>query len=313
MLIRKILVPLDGTDFAEAALGTARIIAERNRASLELVGVHAPEGVLLPHGGAPPVDPALDSETRRGLRTYLDRIGSSERGRGTTPVSTALLEGGVAEELAAEAERREVELVVMATHARGGLGRLWLGSTADQLIRRVHVPVLLVERPDGELESVDPAGFRRVVMALAGNDADERVLDAVFGVTDTRAATYTLLHVAVFTGLPPANLGVPRPPDELAGLPPGIEQVEMEQAQRYLERIAGPLHERGVAVDAQVDTGTSVADAIVQHAARASADLIALATRAPGALERAALGSVADKVMRRANTAVLVCPPRVGS
>jgi nucleotide-binding universal stress UspA family protein len=311
MLIRKILVPLDGTDFAEAALGTARIIAERNRASLELVGVHAPEGVLLPHGGAPPMDPALDTEARRELRTYLERIGTSERGRSTTPVSTALLEGEVAAELAAESERREVDLVVMATHARGGLGRLWLGSTADQLIRRVHVPVLLVERPDGSgvAEPVDPAGFRRVVVALAGNDADERVLDAVFAVTESSAATYALLHVAVFTGLPPANLGLPRPPDELAGLPPGIEQIGLEQAQRYLERIAGPLHERGVAVDAQVDTGTSVADAIVQHAARTSADLIALATRAPGALERAALGSVADKVMRRANTAVLVCPP----
>jgi nucleotide-binding universal stress UspA family protein len=310
MLIRKILVPLDGTDFAEAALATARIIAERNRASLELVGVHAPEGVLLPHGGAPPMDPALDTETRRALRTYLDRIGSSERGRGTTPVSTALLEGEVAEELGAECERREVDLVVMATHARGGLGRLWLGSTADQLIRRVHIPVLLVERSDeADAELVAPADFQRVVVALAGNDADERLLDAVFGVTDSSAATYTLLHVAVFTGLPPANLGLLRPPDELAGLPPGIDQGGMEQAQRYLERIAAPLHERGVAVDAQVDPGTSVADAIVQHAARTSADLIALATRAPGALERAALGSVADKVMRRANTAVLVCPP----
>ncbi|HSA55488.1 MAG TPA: universal stress protein [Gemmatimonadaceae bacterium] len=308
MLIRRILVPLDGTEFAEAALGPARVIAERARAALELVTVRARDGVIV--SGAPMADPALAREKERTLRHYLDDVLRRERGRSTTPANASLLEGDVSDALVAAIAEQDVDLVVMATHARGGLKRLWLGSTAEDLIRSAHVPLLLVPRPQaGDEAAAEHEGFHRVVVGLAGNDADDRVLDATFAVTDRAQATYTLLHVATFTLVPPAVLGAPSPPDELAALPPALDQAEVEQAQRYLEGIAAPLHAHGVAVDAQVETGRTVADAIVDHATRMSADLIALATRAPGAIERAALGSVADKVMRKARTAVLICPP----
>lgn len=308
MLIRRILVPLDGTEFAEAALAPARTIAEHGRAALELASVHEGDGVIV--SGAPMLDPALTQEKDRLRRTYLDETVRREHGRSTTPVNASLLRGDVGDALVAAIAEKNVDLVVMATHARGGLKRLWLGSTAEDLIRDAHVPILLVPRPQstGDRE-VDHTGFHRVVVGLAGNDADDRVLDATFAITDRAQATYTLLHVATFTALPPAVVGAPRPPDELAALPPALDQAEVEQAQRYLEGIAAPLHAKGVAVDARVETGRTVADAIVEHATQTSADLIALATRAPGAIERAALGSVADQVMRKARTAVLICPP----
>lgn len=309
MLIRRILVPLDGTEFAEAALAPARRIAEYSRAALELASVQEGRGGVIA-SGAPMPDPALGIEKRRALQGYLDEAARRERDRGTTPVNASLLEGDVADALVSEIERTEIDLVVMATHARGGLKRLWLGSTAEDLIRSAHLPILLVPRPEaGDSGAAEHDGFHRVVIGLAGNDADDRVLDATFAITDRAKATYTLLHVATFTSLPPAVVGAPRPPGELAALPPALDQAEVEQAQRYLEGIAAPLHARGVAVDAQVEMGRTVAEAIVEHAARTSADLIALATRAPGAIERVALGSVADKVMRKARTAVLICPP----
>lgn len=309
MLIRRILVPLDGTAFAEAALPVARRVAEHSRAALRLVTVRESAGPIVA-SGAPMPDPALAIERQRALQQYLDQAARHERDRSTTPVESSLLDGDVSDALVADIDRKEIDLVVMATRARGGLKRLWLGSTADDLIRSAHIPLLLVPRPQLDDERApEHDGFHRVVVALAGNDADDRVLEATFAITDRAQATYTLLHVATFTGVPPAVIGAPRPPDELAMLPPALDQAEVEQAQRYLEDIAAPLHAKGVAVDARAETGRTVADAIVEHAARTSADLIALATRAPGAIERAALGSVADQVMRKARTAVLICPP----
>lgn len=308
MEIRKILVPLDATEFAERAIATAQVIAEQRRASLEFATVYEPELQVTRPSGAPVPDPRLDRGLRDGLRDYLERVATVTRSRTTVPVVARLLEGDVVRSLDEEVEREGIDLVVMTTRRRGGLERLFTGSVADRLIRSIHVPVFLV---GGHEDGATPAvsGIRRVVVALGGNEADERVLDTTLSITNRERTAYTLLHVASYTRIPPALVGAPTPPDELAALPPTVDQAEMTAAEAYLTRLAAPLRKDGVAVDVQVEIGRTVPEAIVDHAERTSADLIALATRAPGGLERALLGSVADKVMRSAKTSVLVCPP----
>lgn len=308
MEIRKILVPLDATEFAERAIATAQVIAEHRQASLEFATVYEPELRVRRPTGARVPDPTLDRELRKGLREYLERVTTVTRSRTMLPVEARFLEGDIAKALQEEIEREGVDLVVMTTRRRGGLGRLFTGSVADRLIRSTTVPVLVVGRHE---DGATPAEtwFRRVVVALGGNDADERVLDATLSITDRERTAYTLLHVASYTRLPPALVGAPAPPDELAALPPTVDQAEVSAAEAYLMRFAAPLRKSGVSVDVQVEIGRTVPDAIVDHAERTSADLIALATRAPGILERALLGSVADQVTRNARTSVLVCPP----
>ena len=61
------------------------------------------------------------------------------------PVTPVLLQGReVADSLCEAASRTGTDLVVMATHGRGPLGRLWCGSVADVLMRRLSVPMLFV-------------------------------------------------------------------------------------------------------------------------------------------------------------------------
>lgn len=307
MPIRKILVPLDATEFAERAITTAKVIAEQSRASLEFATVYKPE-LQMSVGGTPAGEPGVGPDVRQRLQEYIERVAAVVRTRTTLPVEARLLEGDIVEALAEDVQRASIDLVVMTTRGRGGLQRLFAGSVADGLIRSISVPVLLVGRHEAGATPAE-TWFRRVVLALGGNDADERVLSATFDITDRERTAYTLLHVASETRMPPAFLGAPPPPGELAAMPPALDQAEVQQAEAYLTRLAAPLRAQGVAVDMQVETGRTVADAIVDHAARTSADLISVATRAPGALERAVLGSVADKVMRNATTSVLVCPP----
>ena len=65
----------------------------------------------------------------------------------------------------------------MATHGRGALGRFWLGSVADEMLRHVNVPLLLV-RPDEEAVDLahEPA-LGRVVVALDGTPLAEQILE----------------------------------------------------------------------------------------------------------------------------------------
>jgi nucleotide-binding universal stress UspA family protein len=146
--MRTILVPLDGSDFAEHALPLAFGIARRAEAGLELVSVHeSPASFIYGIGGTPGQDLALDQQRDAGMRAqrrkYLDGLGEQlHASDGDVPVAVALLEGSPAATLAEYVRDTVPDLVVMTTHGRGGASRLWLGSVTEGLVRRTTVPVL---------------------------------------------------------------------------------------------------------------------------------------------------------------------------
>ena len=122
-MLKRIIVPLDGSGFGEQAIPTAIRLAERESAEVELVHVYE---ALPPYlvQGAPPLDPTLDVELMKERESYLRTIAEELRGSTSAPVRTTVLEGvPTAEVLAEYIARRQADLVVMATHGRGGLGR----------------------------------------------------------------------------------------------------------------------------------------------------------------------------------------------
>lgn len=137
----RILVPLDGSDFAELALDPAVATAEAMRGELLLLRVVEPtdEASVL---GPPYLQEALDA-----ARGYLDRVVGRPGLAGST-VSLRVEAGGPSTTIAAIARREDVDLVVMATHGAGGLTRLTLGSVASDTLHRATTPLLLV-RPGG--------------------------------------------------------------------------------------------------------------------------------------------------------------------
>lgn len=154
-MFTKILVPLDGSDSAEAALAPAKEIAERFGSELVLIhvapGYEAAVGATLaePFGAAGAVGAAIEAEkaaeasAAEYLRAVLDE-------HGVSAWQTLVVEGDSATAIADTAEATGADLVVMATHARRGLKRLFLGSVSDDVIRRVRCPVLVVHREEDE-------------------------------------------------------------------------------------------------------------------------------------------------------------------
>ena len=93
--------------------------------------------------------PATDeTESVAACEAYLGGIAQRLGAEGVGDVRTSVWEGDPVGAILKAARFRKVDLIVMTTHGRGGLGRLAFGSVAEAVLRRTRTPVLIIPRPD---------------------------------------------------------------------------------------------------------------------------------------------------------------------
>jgi len=300
--MRHILVPLDGSGFSESALTLAAGIAARAGRDLELVTVNAP--VAHPDISAGLVG---DSEATRGAvaEAYLRDRAEELRRRFAIVVRTTVLEGDAAGAIVEHGCLDRPELIVMATHGRSGPSRLLLGSVADRLLHEVSCPLLLLRAPAdaGELPAAP-----RVLVPLDGSSLAESVVDVLARLLPPDLTTLHLLRVVAPAEALPVSAPMPLPAME-----PNAMQARLTAAGRYLEATSSKLRAAGWRVEREVATGWNPAAAVLRSVATSRCDLIAMATRGLDGVQRMVLGSVADKVLRRAAAPVLVVNPGPGA
>jgi nucleotide-binding universal stress UspA family protein len=136
----RILVPLDGSSIAEEALDLARALAELGGLELHLLRVVEPLAPIEPYGGYVP--PLVDDSALDTARQYLERIATPLRTSGRM-VTVRVATGGPAAQISAAARDQQVDLIVLATHGRGGVTRLVMGSVAADVLRQASVPILM--------------------------------------------------------------------------------------------------------------------------------------------------------------------------
>lgn len=302
-MLKRIIVPLDGSGFGEQAIPTAIRLAERESAEVELVHVYE---ALPPYlvQGAPPLDPTLDVQLMKERESYLRTIAEELRGSTSAPVRTTVLEGvPTAEVLAEYIARRQADLVVMATHGRGGLSRLWLGSVASELVRRSSAPVLLIRPTEGGSRTQPSPPFRRVLIPLDGSPASEEVIDHAMAVASDPDVEFLLLHVVIPIGY--------------VAEPPNVAFVHVTElravAESYLGEVADRIRASGYRAEILVLEQPQPARAILECADESGVDLIAMETHGRSGVTRLVLGSIADKVVRASRLPVLLHRPRAGT
>lgn len=305
-MIRSILVPLDGSRFAEAALAAAVPLARAARAGLRLVHVHQPvPGQPVASPEVPVTEAPADWARRAREEAYLADL-AMRAGAGLTSVEFEVCDGRPAEALCRCVAERSPDLVVLSTHGRGSASPLWIGSVADYLVRTATVPLLLV-RPDGGGPPPDAAeGFRSVLALVDLSEESSRILEPLTAFACLTQAHVTLLHVV----RPEVGVGgEPGPPYPAA---PGNDAelaARCAEAQRELDRLADRLRARGVRAAARVAVGADVAGTILREATSGPVQLLALTTHGAGGHRERLIGSVADKVIRGAGLPVLVLRP----
>jgi nucleotide-binding universal stress UspA family protein len=142
---RRLAIPLDGSPRAEQALPPALALGMPGETEVLLVRVIPPQ-LRLPAPGRT-LGRGEDAVRRAVAERYLDGIADHVRNRGYASRVAVVCAADPAQGILETAQRHGVDLIALATHGRGGLSRLMMGSVADGLLRAARVPILLY-RPE---------------------------------------------------------------------------------------------------------------------------------------------------------------------
>jgi nucleotide-binding universal stress UspA family protein len=149
--IHNILVPTDFSEQSVAAFHLASALARDHRAGLTIL--HVRETPVVPFaefGAVPPVD--VPSRTM-----LLQKMAEFEPPDDSSNVEYLVADGIPAEEIVKAASDRSCDLVVMGTHGRTGVGRLLMGSVAEEVMRKAPCPVLTLKHPLSAAEATTTA------------------------------------------------------------------------------------------------------------------------------------------------------------
>jgi len=276
--LSRILVPLDGSKFSEHALPMAQTLTRAQEGCLTLLSVRKT-------AGAPRIVTLLQSGPDGDLREheiYLQKVASTLEGTGTR-LESVVASGVVAHEIQSMATVKDIDLLVMSTHGRSGVGRMLIGSVANEVLQQSKVPVLLVRPNDSKGD--DAPSFNRLMVTLDGSGGAEQVLPYARALAQDFNSEILFLSV----------------PDDIQA------ENQLEHIEGYLEEIARSFTTWGVKVRTVV-TGSDPAYTIVEMADSNSVDLIMLATHGRGSRERLMFGSVADTVLRNSRHPVFMVP-----
>jgi nucleotide-binding universal stress UspA family protein len=290
-MLKTILLPLDGSSLAERALRYAAVLARRCEARVVLV--QAVQAHTLP--GTDPSEAQVDVTTgaEQYLRTAVGRLGAD----GIVSETHVYYDDPV-HAILDLAVRQQADLIVMATHGRGGLGRMLYGSVADQILRRATIPVLLVP---SIVEHAWPAdGPLSLLIPLDGSELATQALQAAELLTESFGSRVTLLRVVQPVPYPLYGEGYAYVPYD--------EDAEVADARRYLDEQATWLGERGVHVTTDVVVGDP-ARAIGEIARAKDVDVVVMATHGHVGLSRLILGSVATATLRHTTAPLLLVRP----
>lgn len=291
----RILVPLDGSPFAERVLGYLRHVVNPRESELLLAHISQPSRyytVLVPDA----MHTVDFSHWQQQAESYLKRKSEELTSEGYA-VTTILSEGDTASAICDVADAQDVDLIAMTTHGRSGIEKWVLGSVADRVVRSARQPVFLV-RP--QKEQARPRPLRRILVPLDGSGLAEKALPEATALAQRGKGELWLLQSVEF----PEYWG-----EEYAGmhaLPSMLSTEEQEEAARsYLLQVAEDVTRQKIPVQIVVTTGHA-ASVISDVVADNDIDLIVMSTHGRSGLSRWVFGSVAEKVVRLAQCPVLL-------
>lgn len=296
-MYRQIMVPLDGSKFAETALPLALTLSRKTGAPLHLVTVIEP----VPAFAYEDWSTAAEEWTREYLAKLTEEVASRAGGAVTSEVLT----GHVVDALQAEAGKKDADLVVMASHGRGAVSRVWLGSVADRFVRNTDRPVLLVKPDEDDHPALDaPAAFDSLLVPLDGSELSESALAHATEFGELFGSAYHLTRVVAY----PVDLASPYLP-HTAQMNQAVLDEAKERAAEYLEAHAERMRKRGLRVTTSITVDAQAGHGILLEADAVECNGIAMATHGRKGLTRALLGSTADKVLRGTHLPLLLYRP----
>lgn len=280
-MYERILVPLDGSEMAEAALDYVQLLPSRR---IRLLAIEHEE-----------IGISAICKAARDCKTYLENVAEPLRQQGRD-VETYVALGNPAEQILAFAGT--ADLVLMGSHGHGLMERFMLGSVADQVARHATVPTMIVR------DRQDPATavrLARIVVPLDGSPLAERALPAAAMLAADLGVPIHLIRVLEIDAVrAQVQAGI-----HVASAYLHSQETVQRRAEEYLAERAQELRDQHLAVTSEVllgSPGATLLDAIRPD------DLVVMTSHGRGGVRRWLLGSIADKLVRAAAGPVLLVP-----
>jgi nucleotide-binding universal stress UspA family protein len=285
----RILVPLDGSDVAEMAMTPAVEIASVMGAEVHCLQVVT--GLTLN------LDPTLNQRIIRAREEMAELYLRSLRYRFSRPeteITTSTTSGSAASSIIDYAEKEDVDLIVMSSHGQSALSRWVYGNVAIKVLRRAPCDTLMI-RPLGTKELLPR---KRVMVPLDGSPQSETAIRPAMALASAWNLEILLLRVSppIFTDQDPvAN----------HGFFAEIEEKLNEEAMAYLLEIKAVQEEDTLVVHVETASGPEAAT-IIDTANDNEVDLIVMSSHGRSGLGLWLMGSVSEKVLRKATCSTLV-------
>lgn len=338
-MFNRILVPLDGSTFAERAIPHAEQFARVFGSSIVLLQVLDPTSY---HENPNPVDPLSWQIRKAEADAYMSRIAERLRKnlRESTPgakgaqsrngdekdtrVEYSIQEGKTAENIINFAHAQNVDLLVISTHGSGGLSRWNISSVIQKVINLIYLPVLIVRAYNQPATKGTPVHYRRILLPIDSSRRAECALSAGIALARGQtpmgwtpeaghlssrrtapAASSSQTKLLLAAVIKPPELPIPEPyPVEIERLSEQLMRVSRQAVSNYLNE----MKER-IAVDCEIRMleNNSVSSAI-QELANQEEDIDLVVLCAHGYTGQSAwpYGSVARNYMEHGTKPVLV-------
>lgn len=266
-MIRQLLIPLDGSQLAEQALPVGLAIARHNDAEVKLLRAVDRARLINHNSQANMIALAeqLVAWTEEEARHYFGQL-SRAYAFEDVDVIFRTVEGEPASVIVDTAVADKIDLIVMSSHGRAGLGRWILGSVAQRVVRQAPCPVLIMHQPDP---------IQRILITLDGSENAETALEPGLNLALALKAQVTLFRVA--------------------------EENDLTKTQAYLRQLADKHGRPGLSIQTLAHEPSPAAEAILYTAVRRGFQAIVMSTHGRAGLTRWLYGSVTERILTHTN------------
>lgn len=284
-MYEKILVPLDGSDLAEAALPAVKEIARTLGSRVMLLNVCD-----------------MSEDKCDVYQDYLNMLALKVTEETKKKSSATLAHGDAAAEIVKYIDANKISLTVMATHGRSGISHWAIGSVAEKVVREANRPIMLL-RSQQQCAS-DTAILSKIIVPLDGSKIGEAALRYVEALAKKANTEIVLLHILEkqyhFATAADSYVQVPYSSAEM--------KPAKVAAQAYLGSVANRLAKKGLNVRTVMREGKA-AESIIDFAQQSGINLIAMSTHGRSGISRWVFGSVTDKIIHSSCARVMVVRP----
>jgi nucleotide-binding universal stress UspA family protein len=300
-MFEKILLPLDGSELAEAAIPYVKDLAGQLEAEIYLLHACPPEHQMYLHMHQIYMNSIADK-----LRKRME---PSEQEHGLK-VQAEVIVGEATKIIFDYVKLKSIDMVVMTAHGTSGIRPWAMGNVADKITRGVGVPTLLIRVNDAKIVEGKKL-IQKILVTLDNSDASKISIPYAVQLAKKLKADITLFSMAqtVYAqNINGAGIG--------AGMGAGIgvnwDAIDSATKKYTDEYIEADIAKEGINVNHFSNVGLDAAFEILEMEKKIQADLVVMATRGRSSIARWALGSVAEKVLREGNRPILMIKQKAG-